>query len=139
MDKDLITLINHWHIKANNDLTTIEDIFQSDNVVTDSICFHSQQAVEKYLKSYLVALQKPFPNTHSITTILKLCIQNDKDFENLDIAVHLTNYAVELRYPDDFYIPEIEEAKEAYDIALKVKEFVVQKISNLVPRLNKST
>ena len=132
MDKELITIINNWHIKANNDLTTIKDIFQSDNIVTDSICFHSQQAVEKYLNSYLVALQKPFKNTHSITSILKLCIQNDEDFEKPDYAVYLTNYAVELRYPDDFYIPDLDEAKEAYEIALRVKEFVIQKINNSI-------
>ena len=111
MDQDLKTIVNRWHIKANNDLLTIKDLFKSENVITDSICFHSQQAVEKYLKSYLVALQKPFKNTHSITSILKLCSAIDKDFEELDLAVYLTNYAVELRYPDDFYIPDLEDRK----------------------------
>ena len=126
MDQDLKSIVNNWHIKANNDLITIEDIFHSENIVTDSICFHSQQAVEKYLKSYLIALQKPFKNTHSITAILKLCIQTDETFEDLNFAVYLTNYAIELRYPDDFYIPDMEEAKKAYEIALKVKEFVMK-------------
>jgi HEPN domain-containing protein len=132
MDKELIELIKKWHIKADNDLETIKDVLQSDNIITDSICFHSQQAAEKYLKSYLVALQKPFKNTHNITTILKNCIEQDIDFEDLDFAVYLTNYAVELRYPDDFYIPDQEEAEEAYSIALKVKEFVQKKITGLI-------
>ena len=128
MDQDLIAIVNKWHIKANNDLKTIEDLLKSENVVTDSVCFHSQQAVEKYLKSYLIAVQKSFKNTHNITAILKLCNEIDNDFEKLDFAVYLTNYAVELRYPDDFNIPDLEEAKEAYEIALKVKDFVVEKM-----------
>jgi len=31
-----------------------------------------------------------------------------------------------LRYPDNFYMPTLEEAKEAYLDALKVKKFVCQ-------------
>lgn len=132
MDQELITIVNNWHIKANNDLKTIEDLLKSENIVTDSVFFHSQLAVEKYLKSYLIARQKPFKNTHSITAILKLCDAIDKDFEKLDFAVYLTHYAVELRYPDDFYIPDLEEAEEAYEIALKVKDFVIKKIKKIV-------
>ena len=40
----------------------------------------------------------------------------------------LTDYAVEIRYPDDWYEPSMEETKEAYAIALKVKEFVLKKL-----------
>jgi HEPN domain-containing protein len=36
-------------------------------------------------------------------------------------AHKLTRYAVQVRYPDDFYIPTIEDAKEAIRIAQKVK------------------
>ena len=38
-------------------------------------------------------------------------------------------YAVSVRYPDELYIPPEEEAKEAYNIAKEVKEFILQKIS----------
>lgn len=96
--------------------------------VTDTICFHSQQAAEKYLKSYLVAKQTPFRNTHSITEILRSCIEIDPEFEELSFAVFFTAYAVDLRYPDDFYIPEPEEAREAFRIALEVKAIVTKKI-----------
>jgi len=37
-------------------------------------------------------------------------------------------YAVEIRYPDEFYIPSITEAKEAFQIAQKVKDFVLKKL-----------
>lgn len=131
MDENLIRLVKQGHIKADNDLATVGNEFNSENPVTDAICYHSQQAVEKYLKSYLVALQIPFKKTHSITEILKICMKMNKDFERIDFATYLTNYAVELRYPDDFYIPDLEEAKKAYEIAKAVKEFVIKKIEEL--------
>lgn len=128
MDAKLKKLIQQWHIKAENDLITAMNEFKAEETITDSICFHSQQSVEKYLKSYLIAQQQPIRNTHNITEILRLCIKIDEDFRELNFATVLTNYAVEIQYPDDFYIPDIDEAKEAYEMALKVKEFVVSKI-----------
>ena len=44
-----------WQIKAENDLKTIANELASSNPITDTICYHSQQAAEKYLKLFLVA------------------------------------------------------------------------------------
>lgn len=60
MDAKLKKLIKQWHIKAENDLTTANNEFKANETVTDAICFHSQQAVEKYLKSYLIDQKKKF-------------------------------------------------------------------------------
>jgi HEPN domain-containing protein len=59
-----------------------------------------------------------------------LCKEIDGQFENLYSvdADKLTVYAVELRYPDDFYFPTIEEARESVEIAKKVRDFVVSKL-----------
>ena len=133
MDEKLRELVRQWHIKAENDLATINNEFGSENTVTDSVCFHAQQAVEKYLKSFLIANQQPFRNTHSITEILRVCIELDPDFRTLDYAVSLTTYAVELRYPDDFFITDLDEAKEAYRIAKEVKSYVLKKLQVLFP------
>jgi HEPN domain-containing protein len=43
-------------------------------------------------------------------------------------ANKLTRYAVETRYPDEFYIPSLEEAKESVRIAEKVRSFIVEKL-----------
>jgi HEPN domain-containing protein len=134
MDETVKELVKLWQIKADNDLLTAENELKAEKTVTDSICFHSQQAVEKYLKSYLVALQQPYTYTHNITEILRACINHDHDFRQLDYALILTAYAVELRYPDDFNIPDIEEAKKAYEIASAVKIFVLKKINEICRR-----
>jgi len=33
-----------------------------------------------------------------------------------------------VRYPDEFYIPSVNEAKECIEVARKVKEFVLKKL-----------
>lgn len=40
----------------------------------------------------------------------------------------LTPYAVEMRYPDDSYIPSKEEAEEAYEIAYRIRDIVLAKM-----------
>lgn len=37
----------------------------------------------------------------------------------------LTPYAVEMRYPDDSYIPSKEEAEEAYEISCRIRDIVL--------------
>lgn len=122
--------IKKWLIKAENDLKTAKILIESKDVVTESVCFHCQQAVEKYLKAFLVFYKKEFRKTHIIAELLKLCIDLDNDFNKLkELNIQsLSIYAVEIRYPDDFYIPTIEEAKESIDLAEKTKAFIIDKL-----------
>ena len=50
---------------------------------------------------------------------------SDEFYEMLE---KLEDYAVEVRYPDDWFEPTGEETEEALEIAKKVKEFVLKKI-----------
>ncbi len=43
-------------------------------------------------------------------------------------AVELTDYAVAVRYGEDFYFPSLEETKKAVDVAEKVKSFILNKL-----------
>lgn len=58
------------------------------------------------------------------------CIEIDSDFEKLlKMDAHtLTDYAVEARYPDDFYMPSAEETERAVEITDTVKQFILKKI-----------
>lgn len=95
----------------------------------DSICFHCQQAVEKYLKAYLVYLNVVFKKAHSLSYLLDLINEIDKVSDQMySIAEILESYAVEMRYPDEWYEPSEEEAKEAYSIAVKIREYILEKI-----------
>ena len=120
--------VKQWVIKADNDITIAGKDLKTDNPVTDAICFHAQQAAEKYLKAYLVFKDIEPEKTHKIEKLVLACMTFDEAFLSLKNTDILTEYAVEFRYPDDFYIPSIEETKEAYNLALKVKDFVLERI-----------
>ncbi|NUO09630.1 MAG: HEPN domain-containing protein [Candidatus Brocadia sp.] len=131
MDKSSIIehLVNQWIKIAERDLLTAKQGLEANEIVTDTVCFHCQQAAEKYLKAFLVQEQVEFSKTHNIMSLLNLCSSADKSFkEQLPEADNLTDYAVEIRYPDDWYEPTLEETKQAYEIALKVKNFVLKKL-----------
>jgi|YelNatPaOPRAMG01_1025707.scaffolds.fasta_scaffold31143_2 HEPN domain-containing protein len=121
--------IKKWLIKALNDVKVAvhEMALAEEEIVTDAVCFHCQQAVEKLLKAYLISKNVEFGRIHDLETLLKLCVSQDTDFTGLDVG-NLTDYAVEIRYADEFYIPSIEEAKECLKIAISIKDFVLKKL-----------
>jgi HEPN domain-containing protein len=123
--------VNEWKQKAENDLRTAEIVLSSQDPPTDTICFHAQQCAEKYLKSYLTSKNITVEKTHDLTRINNMCIGIDNDFEELsDIAELLSGYAVEIRYPGDFYECSIVEAEEAVEMAKAFKDFVLRKLNN---------
>ncbi|RJP91524.1 MAG: HEPN domain-containing protein [Desulfobacteraceae bacterium] len=122
-------LVEQWIKIAERDLLTAAQGLQADMIITDTACFHCQQAAEKYLKAFLVKEQIEFTKTHNIMSLLNLCATVDDSFKKtLSEADLLTDYAVEIRYPDEWYEPTIEEARQAFEITLKVKYFVLNKL-----------
>ncbi|HPI19025.1 MAG TPA: HEPN domain-containing protein [Candidatus Kapabacteria bacterium] len=61
--------------------------------------------------------------------LLENCKNFDKSFIDLDGIEILSEYAVELRYPDDFFTPSLDEAEESINLAFKVKSFVISKLN----------
>ncbi|MCD6256674.1 HEPN domain-containing protein [Candidatus Aerophobetes bacterium] len=122
--------VRKWILKAESDLKIAKDEITMENPATDAICFHAQQCAEKYLKAYLVFNNKEIRRTHDIAELIKMCSEIDQEFNNLnrEDIVSLTDYAVEIRYIDDFYFPPVEEAKLAIELAGKVKDFVLRKL-----------
>jgi len=125
--------IKKWILKAENDLKIAKDEMLTENPATDAICFHAQQYVEKYLKAYLISKDKEISKTHDILFLIKQCLLIDNEFNYLlELnADSLTSYAVEIRYPEEFYFPSLEEAKEAIEICEKVKQFVINKFKQM--------
>ena len=131
--------VKKWLVKANNDLKVAENEIKQppEDVVTEAICFHSQQAVEKFLKAYLITKNTEFGKTHNLEYLLELCGREDSEFKNIEVG-NLSSYAVEVRYPNDFYIPPLEEAKESLEIARKVRSFILNKLGLQEINLNRS-
>ena len=123
-------LTKSWIKKAEKDLLTAKHELSFADAVTESVCFHCQQAAEKYLKAYLVFLDIPFTKTHEIGELITKCENRDREISALkEEADKLTDYAVEIRYPEEWFEPALEEAGEALEIAKKVREFILNRIT----------
>lgn len=122
--------IKNWLQKADNDLTTAKHELDlpTDETVKESVCFHSQQAAEKLLKAFLISKNEEFGKTHNLELLLQLCAKHDKDFLKCELG-ELTEYPVGIRYPGDFFEPDIQETKLAYKIANNIKTFVNHKLN----------
>lgn len=66
----------------------------------DSVCFHCQQSVEKYLKARLVEAGSNFPKTHDLIKLLGLAVKVEPQWVALHPLVATLNpYAIGYRYP----------------------------------------
>lgn len=118
--------INSWINKAAKDLLTAEHELSFSDAVTESICFHCQQATEKFLKAYLIFLGIPFTKTHEIGELITRCEKKDKEVSAFkEEADKLTDYAIAVRYPEELFEPTLAEAKEAFEIAKRIRDFVL--------------
>ncbi len=131
MDEKLKDIIALWIIKADNDFRIVEQNINLSDPVTDVLAFHCQQGAEKYLKLFLVSKGVEPRKTHEIGFLLGECMKVDPEFELLTDTVFLSVYAVESRYPDDFFIPTIDELRLAYAAARRVKKLVVEKLNSI--------
>ena len=121
--------LQNWLIKAEHDLKAAENELKAaaEDMLTDVICFHCQQAAEKFLKACLIARKIEFGKTHNLKLLLEMCANQDKEFSGIDLG-KLSFYAVQVRYPDDFYMPTPQEAREAFGVAVAIKRFVLGKL-----------
>jgi HEPN domain-containing protein len=123
-DKEVIL---QWLQKAEHDLIAAEILIEANPIILDIACFHCQQAIEKYLKAFLIFNKHDFIFTHNLDFLAQQCATYDADFLNLDMK-NINLYAVRARYPHDYNAPELAEAQEYYQISIDIKSLVIKKI-----------
>ncbi len=119
--------IKEWFRKADHDLTSAHILIEEIDIL-DNVCFHCQQASEKYLKAYLVFKGEEVIKTHYLKHLQTVCAKFDADFNAFDFK-DLTRYASDVRYPDDFSDPPLSDTQYYLETAEKVKELVLSKIT----------
>ncbi len=106
-------LVELWIQKAEHDLGTAILIFNNIPDYYDTLGFHCQQAVEKFLKAYLTKNSIKFKPRHNLSYLLDLISQYEIIDENMyNKTDKLEQYAVELRYPDVVIYPTKTEIEE---------------------------
>jgi len=90
-----------WSQKAEEDLLGIRHLMAGVPVPWSLVCFHAQQAAEKYLKAFLVSHGFDPERTHDLAALIHACERFDSSLGALrDDCSALTDYAVDARYPD---------------------------------------
>jgi len=122
-------LVKEWLDRAIDDELSVEAILKEEGAPS-TVCFLSQQMGEKYFKAFLIFYQKEFPKIHHLDRLLELCLDVDNSFKELkDNVILLSDYYIETRYPGGWTEEWTwKEAREAFDSALEIKRFVLDKI-----------
>lgn len=119
-------LVQEWIDKADEDLGFASSCLEDKEAEFFSpICFHFQQAAEKYLKAYIVAFDLEFQKIHDLVQLLSLCSQHNSSLEVLKEGCQfLTDFYVETRYPvhwpTHFTRQDAERAQQAAEGVAKV-------------------
>jgi HEPN domain-containing protein len=122
--------IKQWIIKGDHDLGTAKITYLHIPEYLDTVTFHCQQAVEKYLKSYLIFQSTEFRLTHDLIYLLDMISQKDSDFENYyDIVSELQGYAIEIRYPNETIFLSNDKVEKALKIAKEVRNLITKKMN----------
>ncbi len=92
--------VREWTVKGDNDLASATFLMNMRPVPLEIVGFHCQQAVEKYLKGYLVLKGVEPEKTHDLGLLLNRCIIFNSTFSELaETCALLSDYAVKARYP----------------------------------------
>lgn len=85
-----------WIRKPDADLAAARILAHADPPLPDQTGFLCQQAAEKYLKAFLLAIGQEPPRIHDVDVLVEMCALADPEFEGL------TEFAVLFRYPEEW-------------------------------------
>ncbi|MFH0965457.1 MAG: HEPN domain-containing protein [Planctomycetota bacterium] len=118
----VIAVVREWIEKAENDLKNgVHTLKLGPRGPMDTVCFHAQQCLEKYLKALLASEGIDFPKTHDVGEILTLASGR----VGLEISVsdqrRFTAYATVTRYPGTYEPITLAEARSAVSVARRLR------------------
>ncbi|MFQ5799506.1 MAG: HEPN domain-containing protein [Bacteroidota bacterium] len=118
----VLLVVREWVQKAENDLkNAVNTLKMGEDCPTDTVCFHAQQCVEKYLKAFLVSRDIDFPRTHDIGDLVDLMPRNIRIRLSVEEQQRLTAYATTMRYPGEYEPLSLAQARKAVAIARRVR------------------
>lgn len=121
---------NHeaWLKIASEDLAAAKALLKIE--LFSTVTYHCQQVAEKSLKAYLIFKKHPIIKTHDLIMLIEICIKFDKNFEKVcSEAEQLNPFSTKFRYPSEYDIPDLNDAKLAVEQAQKLMVFIVKKTS----------
>lgn len=129
MDSHKEDFIKEWIYEANNDLGLAEFVIDNDGTYYDLVCFHCQQAAEKFLKAYIIYLNLYYKKIHDLKYLLNVIKRKREIPKHLfNKAEMLQEYTIDSRYPDHWHDPTYKETLQCIKAAKKFKQFIFNEI-----------
>ena len=122
-----------WLDRAKSSLAISKNKFD-DNILYEDLCFQSQQAVEKSLKGLLIFYNVDPEKTHNLVSLIKELSKYIDIPEEINETAVLNDYAVQTRYPGDYFPINEDEYTKAIIIAEKCVHWVEKKIKDLLKK-----
>jgi HEPN domain-containing protein len=112
-----------WFYFADADLDSAKILNAAYRKHNEIICYHCQQAVEKYLKGFLCFNGIAPPRIHVLENLCALCSSFDTAFNQIAMdCTYLSPFAVHSRYPFEITITDANMEK-ALKIAETIKKY----------------
>jgi len=125
VDERTRRVVGGWIEKAENDLKNATLALRAGRECpADTVAFHAQQCVEKYLKALLSFRAVDFPKIHDIEELLARSEFGDRVPLSVEEQRLLTDYATVTRYPGDYDPVSLSEARHAVALARRVRAVV---------------
>lgn len=119
--------VKEWFKIAESDLSSAAFLQKMRPTPVEIICYHCQQAAEKYLKGFLALKGLEIQKTHDLALLNKICKKYNEEFKTIeDECLVLTDYSINVRYPFPMDINE-SDMKIALRSAQKIKDYVLEK------------
>jgi HEPN domain-containing protein len=118
-------IAKEWLEKAQEDYGFACASIEGTNYFAQ-ICFHFQQAAEKYLKAFIAANKLEFRAVHNLLELLEICRQKEPRIEELqDACLFLNPFYIDTRYPVSWPAHyDKRTALEAKQMAEKIRNWV---------------
>jgi HEPN domain-containing protein len=129
-NEPILAAVREWIERAEEDLMAAGLLLKAGRrPPTNTICFHAQQCVEKYLKAYLAWRSTEFPKTHAIEKLFSLIPTEARPNVGIREQSLISDYGVAPRYPG-WTSASLAQARRAVTVARRVRKHV----RSLVPR-----
>jgi len=122
-------ITKEWIQKADEDYGFASSGLESTEYF-GQICFHFQQAAEKYLKAFIVSNKLNFRPVHNLLELLSICSQADPEIQQLEKACRFLNpFYIDTRYPVHWPVAyDKNSALDAKKMTEEIRDWVIKSI-----------
>lgn len=122
-------VVKEWTERGKHDLEVAKILLEEEGYF-DVVLFHLHQAVEKYLKGFLIHKGWELKKIHDLELLVTEAISFDKEFQKyLDFGRKLTAFYYEERYPPGPITPY---SKEEIEKMIETSEEFINKLKERI-------